>query len=530
MRHQPSTMTHSFSQVPNANVRRSSFDRSRSYKTTFDSGYLIPWLVDEILPGDTFKISPTFFARLATPLKPVMDNMWLDWFIFFIPNRLVWDNWQKQMGEQRNPGDSVDFLTPQMVAPTGGYDYQSIKDYMGLRPGVAGYTHSSLPLRAYNLVWNEWFRDENLQNSVVVDVDNGPDDPADYALLRRGKRHDYFTSCLPSPQKGPAVQIPLGTSAPVTLDMTKVGDPQLIKDASDYTTVTTIANLGSDASGHLENSSTGVDKVFDPNETLIVDLDQATAATINSLRQASAVQQIYETDARGGTRYIELIKAHFGVTSPDARLQRPEYLGGGSSRVNINPIAQTTPTFAGSTPQEETPQGNLAGYGMVTAQGTVVKSFVEHGILLGLCSVRADLNYQQGLHKMWSRNTKLDYFWPALQNIGEQSVLNQEIFVQGTSADDDVFGYQERYAEYRYAPNLVTGKFRSDDPTSLDIWHLAQDFAALPVLNSTFIQENPPIQRIVAVTDEPQFILDVWTAMPCARPMPVYSVPGLTRF
>lgn len=526
MKHQPSTMSHNFSQVPHANVRRSSFDRSRSYKTTFNSGYLIPWMLDEILPGDTFKISPTFFARLATPLKPVMDNMWLDWFIFFIPNRLVWDNWQKQMGEQRNPGDSVDFLTPQMLSPVGGYAFESLQDYLNLKPGVTGYTHSALPLRAYNLVYNEWFRDENLQNSVTVDVGNGPDTPANYVLLRRGKRHDYFTSCLPDPQKGPAVTVPLGSSAPVQLiPHTESTNANLYKNASTGNTLNSVT-MGTLGDGRISETTSNLPAVIDPNGRWEADLSLATASTINALRQAAAVQQLYETDARGGTRYIELIKAHFGVTSPDARLQRPEYLGGGTARVNVNPVAQTAPTLTG-----DTPQGNLAGFGMVTATGVVTKSFVEHGILLGMCSVRADLNYQDGLHRMWSRNTKLDYFWPTLQNIGEQAVLNKEIFLSGTPlSDEGVFGYQERYAEYRYAPNVITGKFRSNDPQSLDIWHLAQDFASLPTLNSTFIQENPPIERIVAVPSEPQFLLDVWTSVICARPMPMYSVPGLTRF
>lgn len=520
MKHQPSTMGHSFAQVPHANVRRSSFDRSRSFKTTFNSGLLIPWIVDEILPGDTVKMSPTFFARLATPLKPVMDNLWLDWMVFFVPNRLVWDNWQKQMGEQRNPGDSVDFLTPVSTAPVGGYAVESLQDYMGLRSLVAGYTHSALPLRAYNLIWNEWYRDENLQNSVTVDVGNGPDTVTNYVLKRRGKRHDYFTAALPSPQKGPAVTLPLGSAAPVV----STGERMNMGVFSNPTYIQRV-RVGTDAHLNLNGSYGSIEEVIWGDETgLEADLASATATTINAVRQAAAVQQLFETDARGGTRYVELLKAHFGVTSPDARLQRPEYLGGGSSRVTISPVAQTAPT------EGDSPQGNLAGFGVVNASGTVVKSFVEHGILIGLCSVRADLNYQQGLHRMWSRQTKLDYFWPTLQNIGEQAILNKEIFVQGTSADNEVFGYIPRFDELRFAPNLITGKFRSDDPQSLDIWHYAQDFASLPALNASFIEDNPPVERTVAVQDEPEFLMDVWTQVTHVRPMSVAAVPGLTRF
>ena len=398
MRHQPSTMSHNFAQVPHANVRRSAFDRSRSYKTTFNGGYLIPWLVDEILPGDTFKISPTFFARLATPLKPVMDNLWLDWMLFFV--RIAWcsKSFLTKWVSKKNPGDSVDFLTPICTAPAvTGYAFQSLQDYMGLRPGVPGYQHTTLPLRAYNLIYNDWFRDENLQNSFIVPTGPGPDSPSDFVLVRRGKRHDYFTSCLPSPQKGPAVDIPLGTTAPVITN----GQQVELKWAGG-TSNGLMTNM---SGGDLYTSPAPPNNAitfFGDESGLVADLSGATPATINSLRQAAAVQQLYETDARGGTRYIEILKAHFGVTSPDARLQRPEYLGGGSARVGINPVAQTTPTPAAGT---ETPQGNLAGFGAVTATGSVVKSFVEHGFIIGLCSVRADLNYQQGLHKMWSRLT-----------------------------------------------------------------------------------------------------------------------------
>lgn len=533
------SVQHLFSQVPTAQIPRSKFNRSHGLKTTFDSGYLVPIFVDEVLPGDTFTMDCTLFARVATLISPIMDNMYMDTFWFFVPERLLFEHFENMCGQQDNPTDSTDYLFPTVKSPTGtGFEVGSIADYFGLPTGIPNLEVRAEPFRAYNLIYNEWFRDENLQESLPFTKADS-DQYSNYKLVRRGKRHDYFTSALPWPQKGPGVELPFGGTAALTVaDNASLNMPagylsfSLNRNAVDLGFFPTNLALNAESQTGFDNYETNTISGYGANPQnfplkaingVNVDLSSATSVTINQFREAFQIQRWYERAARGGTRYTEIIRSFFGVVSPDARLQRPEYLGGSSNRIDVNVIPQTSGTT------DVSPQANLSAFAVGTnGRGNgFSKSFTEHGWIIGLVNVRADLTYQQGINRMWTRSTKFDMYWPTFAFLGEQAVLNKEIYAQGNSDDDGVFGYQERYAEYRYAPSQVTGKFRSTYAQSLDSWHLAQKFDNLPKLSPEFIVDNPPIDRVVAVPSEPQFLLDCWFNLSCVRPMPVYGVPGL---
>lgn len=633
-RYLPSVMKNRFSEVPTANIRRSSFDRSHGYKTTFDMDYLIPFFVDEVLPGDTFSLSETHLCRLTTLVQPIMDNILLTTQFFFVPNRLLWDNWEDFItgGDEpvawteTNPAN--DLFVPQATSPsTDGYAQQSIYDYFGLPTKVPNYKHQVLPLRAYNLIFNEYYRDENLQESLpvwtgdadpTVDPTTGEESqendaiPYQYKLMRRNKRYDYFTSALPGLQKGPAVgigitggdsgrlpvqglalpQLTLATSSSNVSGATLVSQngfvPQYTFGEQNSSVNSTIPNVSNPAkvqdvvvnssltsnpltSGSFFTASgsaagkyfLGVTAVVDgslpigtaslqtsyngstasaagkyvgplnaENWPIYVDLASASSVTINSLRNAITLQQWFEKSARYGSRYVEAVQGHFGVHLGDYRAQRPIYLGGSKSYISVNPVVQNSSTDSTS------PQGNLAAYALsANTKPLFTKSFVEHGWVIGIVSATADLTYQQGLDRQWSRFNRYDYYWPTFAHLGEQPVLNKELYCQsdtvedasGTPVNDLPFGYQERYAEYRYKPSKITGLFRSNATGTLDSWHLSQEFENLPTLNETFIQSDTPIDRALAVDDQPDFICDFYFNYRCVRPMPVYSVPGLRR-
>jgi hypothetical protein len=522
-----SIMQHQFSRTANVNIQRSKFNRSHGHKTAFDAGKLIPIYVDEALPGDTFNLNMTGFARMATPIFPLMDNAYMDTHFFAVPYRLVWDNWERFNGAQDDPGDSTDFLIPARTGPVT-FEIGSAGDYAGLPTGKPIEGWSVLPFRAMLLIWNEWFRDQNLQDSYkvakddsgVVDIGSTWTYASSGVLLPRNKRHDYFTSCLPWPQKGEAVALPLGTTAEVVSSGAVPTAQVFLSDSTNRP-----LNLSGAAAGTNIGTATspaGGGGLIWGNETgMVTDLTTATAATINQIREAFQIQRLLEKDGRGGTRYNELIKAHFGVTVPDFRVQRPEYLGGGSSAIQVTPVPQTSSSDVTS------PQGNVSGFGTTAfSNHGFVKSFTEHCIIIGFVSVRADLTYQQGLNRMWSRSTRFDFYQPTLANLGEQAVLNKEIYYNNDAADEEVFGYQERYAEYRYHPSKITGLMRSTAAGSLDAWHLSQEFATRPGLNSAFIKENPPFDRVIAVPSEPHFIFDSYFDLKCSRPMPLYATPG----
>lgn len=567
---------HRFSDAPAMYMKRTKFDRSHVYKTTFNSGKLIPVFVDEVLPGDTTRMSVNYFARLATPIKPIMDNIYLDWFFFFVPNRLVWEHWQNFCFEQEDPDDSTDYVIP-TVSATGNSNNAyigSLWDFFGLPVNTSGNLSgiSALPFRGVYLIWNEWFRDENLQKSVkiqkgdtneVLDSARSAEQPSwvftsgtsifpGLACPPRGKRHDYFTSALPWTQKGPGVSIGLAGTASIVDPSPGAGyllhstGTQLAavsayggsssssggsRIASGSGSISFNRNLGSDFStvgGFAGNTTSSITMSAQAASTYLgndsyVDLDTSSIFTINSLRTAFQMQKFYERLARGGSRYTEVLRSFFGVVSPDARLQRPEFLGSFTKMVNVNPIAQTSAT------DDTSPQGNLSAYGVTAAKfHGFTKSFVEHGYIFGFVCARADLTYQQGINKMWLRSTVYDFYWPTFAHLGEQAIELREIYAQGTEADATVFGYQERYAEYRYKPSQITGKFRSSvTGGTLDKWHLSQFFTNAPTLNEEFIVENPPIERIIAVPSEPEFLLDIGFRYTTVRPMPMFGTPGL---
>lgn len=539
---------HRFSDAPAMYMKRTKFDRSHVYKTTFDSGKLIPVFVDEVLPGDTTRMSVNYFARLATPIKPIMDNIYLDWFFFFVPNRLVWEHWQNFCFEQEDPDDSTDYVIPTVTATGNSANAYvgSLWDYFGLPVNTSGNLSgiSALPFRGVYLIYNEWFRDENLQKSVkiqkgdvneVLNSTRSSEQPSwvftsdtsivpGFACPPRGKRHDYFTSALPWTQKGPGIQVPLTGNAFV-YDSQGVSIPNMPSTVKEINAAGRLMTREYDGNWPHEvyeyNQSN--ESLVSANRFSYADLESISGATISSLRTAFQMQKFYERLARGGSRYTEVLRSFFGVVSPDARLQRPEFLGSFTKMVNVNPIAQTSAT------DDTSPQGNLSAYGVTAAKfHGFTKSFVEHGYIFGFVCARADLTYQQGINKMWLRSTVYDFYWPTFAHLSEQAIELREIYAQGSEADTTVFGYQERYAEYRYKPSQITGKFRSSVVNgSLDKWHLSQFFKNAPTLNEEFIIENPPINRIIAVTDEPEFLLDIGFRYTTVRPMPMFSTPGL---
>lgn len=511
----PSVMNRSFGRVEPPSVPRSVFDRSSGVKGAIDADKLYPIFIDEVIPGDTHKIRSTMFARMATPIYPIMDNLYLEEFWFYAPYRILWDNFPKFLGAQDDPTDSIDYTIPVIDTGTGGAVEDTIFDVMGI-PDVDDVDISALPLRMYNQVWNAWFRSQDLQDSLDVDTGDGPDTSV-YTLARRTKRLDYFTSALPSPQKGStAVTLPLGTSA----DVVSAGGAN--DDLKYYnTTAGNYASMNVGAGTLLE----GTDTDTGSTHKLYADLQNATAATINAIRLAVVTQQFLERDARGGTRDVEIYRSHFGVVVPDFRPNRPEFLGSNTTRINMHAVPQQSETGT-------TPQGTLASFATGVLQGGgFTKSFVEYGLLMCLVNVRADLTYQQGIERFWRKSTRYDLYWPEFANIGEQTILQSEIQAANDAAgtNDNVFGYQERYAEYKYKPSRIFGAFRSSHSATLDPWHLSEELST-PALDSTFIPSNTPMARVEAVSNQPDFILDCYFEHTSVRPMPLYGTPGIARF
>ena len=550
-----------FSKIPRANIRRARFKRDYSNTTTINEGEIVPIYVDEVLPGDTVSLVQNSLVRMATPIYPVMDNCYMDIYYFFCPNRLLWEHWENLMGQNDNSywAEKTEYSVPQLTAPSGGWKEGTIADYMGIPIKVPNISVNAMPFRAYARIWNEWFRDENLQQPVVQDTDDANNtgsnagkqltDAQNGGLpLKAGKMHDYFTSCLPEPQKGEASAIPieLQSLAPVvTSNLRNTStDPLYFAELGSNSIYEPggrgrVLGITGQNAGARNGLNAATSEEYQPNNAFVganiaplnlaANLAEAAQVniTINELRQAIAIQHILEADARGGTRYTELLKNEFGVTSPDSRLQRTEYIGGNRIPININQVIQQSAT------DQTSPQGNTAAYSLTTSRNKMMSySATEHGYILGLAVIRVDHSYQQGLRRMWSRKRRFDFYHPMLANLGEMEVLNKEIYCQGNEEDDDVFGYQEAWADYRYHPNMVTGEMRSTYDQSLDAWHYADYYKSLPVLSSEWIQEGKEnIDRTIAVQSEisHQFIANFYYDQTWTRPMPIYSVPGLEK-
>ena len=528
---------YNFAQNPQVGVSRSRFQRNSDNKTTFNTGDLIPIYLDEVLPGDTHQIDVACVMRMATPIFPVMDNAYCDFYFFFVPNRLLWEHWKEFMGENKETAwtPKTEYSVPQVTAPTGGWAEGTLADYLGLPTKIEGISVSALPGRAYGLIYNEWFRNQNVTQPTLVEVTDatttGKNDGSatnDSAItlakpLKAAKVFDYYTGALPEPQKGEPITLPLGGAAMVHLYEDK-SLSKIVRNGTGY--------IGKDV---LDNtpftmSEIGTDGVNVPNKVdaftgnwLGADLSNVTAATINQLRQAFQIQKLLEKDARGGTRYREVLREHFGVISPDSRMQIPEYLGGYRLPINVSQVIQT------SSSDDTSPLGNTAALSVTTMNKPMfTKSFTEHGFIMGLAVVRTDQTYQQGIERMWSRKGRYDYYWPVLANIGEQAILNKEIYAQGNAKDDEAFGYQEAWADYRYKPSKVTGLYRSNAQQSLDAWHYAQDYDALPTLSTAWMEQGEAeMKRTLAVQSQPDFIADFYFMNKTTRCMPVYSIPGL---
>lgn len=543
---------YNFAQNPQVGVSRSRFQRNSDNKTTFNTGDLIPIYLDEVLPGDTHQVDVACVMRMATPIFPVMDNAFCDFYFFFVPNRLLWQHWKEFMGENKETAwtPKTEYSIPQVTAPKDGWAEGTLADYLGLPTKVDGISVSALPGRAYGLIYNEWFRNQNVTQPTLVEVTDatttGKNDGSatnDSAItlakpLKAAKVFDYYTGALPEPQKGEPITIPLSGNAPIKtyLDEEMTKPATSIKNGDNYSSpwmwggneAVLIQSESSDAKmrGATKNGLSFGNPVTQESSAyayLGADLGAVTAATINQLRQAFQIQKLLEKDARGGTRYREVLREHFGVISPDSRMQIPEYLGGYRLPINVSQVIQTSST------DNTSPLGNTAALSVTTMNKPMfTKSFTEHGFIMGLAVVRTDQTYQQGIDRMWSRKGRYDYYWPVLANIGEQAILNKEIYAQGNAKDNEAFGYQEAWADYRYKPSKVTGLFRSNAQQSLDAWHYAQDYDELPTLSTNWMEQGETeMKRTLAVQSQPDFIADFYFMNKTTRCMPVYSIPGL---